>query len=96
MTGLLLAAWIGCQAFDLSSTAIALRDPAFREANPLLRHHGYEIKISVNAGMLLWQRRMHGKRKNVVSATMAIAGCSAGAVNVAKVRQGQPQEEGRR
>lgn len=88
MNGFLLAAWIGCQSFDLGSTAIARRDARIQEGNPVLNGpHGYALKISVNVGALLWQRNAlkdapGSKAGWIAPIAMASTGCLAGTLNV--------------
>lgn len=86
----LLAAWIGCQSFDMTSTAINLRHPQIHEANPIMRGpRGYVLKASVNVGAIVWQRaafrtgpNARSKARFVLPAIMAGAGCLAGAGNI--------------
>jgi len=88
MSPWLLAAWIGCQALDSSTTAVALRDARLMEGNPLLRGpHFVTMKISVNVGALLWQRQIDKQRpasavRRVLPIVMAGSGCGAGALNL--------------
>lgn len=89
----ILAAWIGCQVFDQTSTAVNLRDPRIYEANPIMRGtRGYALKISVNIAAIVWQRQtFHGPRatakaRYVMPLIMAGAGCLAGAQNIQTAR----------
>jgi hypothetical protein len=84
MSTLLLAAWLGCQAFDMTTTAFALRNPAIQERNPVMRgSRGYALKIGVNVGLFLWTRHDQSPAgRTVVPLVMASVGCAAGLLNV--------------
>jgi hypothetical protein len=84
MNTLFLAAWLGCQAFDMTTTAVALRNPAIQEVNPLMRGSGgYALKIGLNVGLFLWARHDQSPAaRTVVPLVMASAGCAAGLLNV--------------
>ena len=80
----LLAAWIGCQAFDGATTAVALQRGAI-ELNPILSAQParlYPIKIGVNLGAYLWARRLPKGPQRAVGALFAATGCAAGAWNI--------------
>lgn len=88
MHPLLLAAWLGCQALDLSSTAVALQHPRIVEGNRLMRGPQLAtLKVSVNVGMFLAARKLAkthpgGAVRLGVPAIMAAAGCVPGALNL--------------
>lgn len=92
MHPLLLAAWIGCQALDLSSTAVALQNPRILEGNRIMRgSHLATVKISVNVGIFLAARkvaRQHPDRKvrHALPVIMAASGCVPGALNLRTLR----------
>jgi hypothetical protein len=84
MNTLFLAAWLGCQAFDMTTTAVAIRNPAIEEGNPVMRgSRGYALKIGVNVGLFLWARHDQSSAgRIVVPIVMAGAGCAAGPLNL--------------
>ena len=90
MSGWLLISWLACQSFDVTSTAIALRDPRLHEANGIMRGpQMYPIKVSVNIGALIWQRKLAkraGKARYVLPVAMAVSGCVAGSLNMRTMR----------
>ncbi len=88
MNPLLLTAWLACQSLDLTTTAIALRNPNLTEGNTLLRgRQGIALKISVNLGAYLWSRKQDSKGvRYVVPATFAVAGCVPGVMNLRTMR----------
>jgi hypothetical protein len=89
MNILFLAAWLGCQAFDMTTTAVALRNPAIEEGNPVMRgSRGYALKIGVNVGLFLWARHDQSSAgRTFVPLVMAGAGCAAGALTVHKLER---------
>lgn len=87
-----IAAWIGCQAFDAISTAVALRDPRIKEGNPIMRGPQlYAVKVSVNLALGFTQhqiqkRESDGWKRFVLPATLALSGCTAGILNTRTLR----------
>lgn len=88
MTGLLLAAWIGCQAFDTTST-LRMMGPHYAEGNPLYRNNRAAvagIKVTVNLiGVAAWMRSE--KTHRAVPLIFAGAGCAAGTWNATRSRR---------
>ena len=82
MTPFLFAAWIACQSFDAVTTAVALHRPGVVEANPLMRHGGFAIRLSVNLGAAFVQRKTTGKTRFALPAAFAASGCLAGTYNL--------------
>ncbi len=88
LDALLLAGWIGCQAWDLQSTHAALQRPGVVEGNPVLGQSMgriVAIKVSVNVGAgVWWSRTRHNKSqatRTILPLMMAGAGCTAGMLN---------------
>lgn len=81
--GLLLSAWIGCQAFDLKTTIDALARPGVYEANPLIRgRRMVGVKIGVNVGAFVGSRFMKQKsRRYIVASMFAVGGCVPAVLN---------------
>lgn len=81
--GLLLAAWIGCQAFDIHTTLDALKQPTAYEGNPLIRGRRLvAVKVGVNvAAFGVWRSMKQRSRRNIVAGTFAIGGCVPAVLN---------------
>ena len=98
MNTLLLTAWIVCQSFDVTTTAVALSRPQFYEGNPLMRGpHLYVVKVGVNVGLFLWHIHRDDKQhwsRRVVPLTMAVGGCLPGAMNLSKLVAREKHSQG--
>ncbi len=84
MSTILLTAWLVCQSLDLGTTFIAL-DKGGREANPILGQSKARIgaiKVTVNGAALIGYFRTQGRKRMILSGTMASAGCFAGGYNL--------------
>jgi uncharacterized membrane protein len=82
MNTFLIALAMSCQAFDITSTAVALRDPRLMEGNPMLRGPQlYALKISVNV-TALWAYKKDKRLKVALPLVLAGSGCLAGSLNV--------------
>lgn len=84
----LFGAWLACQALDVTTTAVALRNPRLHEGNPLARGgRGYALKVAVNlAGVALYRRQTAPVLKVAIPVIFASAGCGAGALNIRTMR----------
>jgi hypothetical protein len=90
MNPLLLTIWFGCQAFDATSTIVALQNPMLREGNPVMAKAGIPIRVSVNVLAFLAyrkaERREASKAVRTVPYILAATGCTAGVWNTRQIR----------
>lgn len=86
-TGLFIA-WLSCQGTDFTTTAVALHRGAYEQNAVVRGGRLYPLKVSVNvAGLIGWARAKTPARKNMLSATFAVAGCAPAAFNTAALRK---------